>query len=164
MSPFKMFHSCGSSSRPVTLRMWPILVTASLAGFHSTSEREFTRIERNLRTSTMTPRWPTRCWRKWTGPGLDSFTARARRAYRGESRSRPTAATDMSKARLAAQEETPDVVDVGGVHSRTELEETGKDVDVDRGVFTGPQDVDHVGFAGPAERHDHPVDTLFKQH
>ena len=58
-------------------RMWPILVTASLAGFHSTSERALTRMDRNLRTSTMTPRSPTRCWRKWTGPGLVSFTTAA---------------------------------------------------------------------------------------
>ncbi len=51
----------------------------------------------------MTPRSPTRCWRKCTGPGLVSFTPAAMTAYSGDTTSSAKAATEASKVRLTAR-------------------------------------------------------------
>ena len=82
-----MFHSCGSSSRPVTRSDPADARHRVVVGVPLHVRRALTRMERNLRTSTMTPRSPTRCWRKWTGPGARQLHDRAMTAYSGDTTS-----------------------------------------------------------------------------
>ena len=93
--------SWGSSSRPDFLRNRPTLVTrGSFATDHRTSESLLTSSVRNFSSSKSRPRWPTRFWRKKTGPGLASFTAAAEAANTGDVHRRIMLATTMSKSRL----------------------------------------------------------------
>ena len=116
MSPLRTLISCGSSSRLVRRRTWPILVirgsrailnsgpvrwlSPSMAASRASAS---TTIVRNLSIPNSAPSRPTRCWRNSTGPPSSRLTRMAMTASTGEATSRSAPATTMSNSRLTAR-------------------------------------------------------------
>jgi len=103
MSPRKIFHSCGSSSKAVARRMRPTRVTrgsSTVAWMAPVWRSASTIIERNLKALNTRQPLPTRSWMNNTGPPSSILIASAITAAIGANTNRPAAETAMSNKRL----------------------------------------------------------------
>ena len=103
MSPLRMFHSSGSSSRLVDRSFCPKGVRRSASLFSEPSGLRASVMERNLYMRNGLPCMPGRSWLKSTGVPRRVRTSRATVIRMGEKSSKPMAASSKSKLRLTAR-------------------------------------------------------------